>query len=49
MSYLYIFFLEYIFENAGNLRDDLWLILTDILMGDTLAADYLLCHLISTM
>ncbi|XKL60298.1 hypothetical protein PGB90_001314 [Kerria lacca] len=40
---------EYIFENAGNLRDDLWLILTDILMGDTLAADYLLCHLISTI
>ncbi|KAK7586137.1 hypothetical protein V9T40_004013 [Parthenolecanium corni] len=40
---------EYIFQNACSLRDELWIMLTDILLGDTLAADYLICHLISSV
>lgn len=42
-------FLEYIFQNASSLRDELWIMLTDILLGNTLAADYLICHLISSV
>lgn len=41
--------LESIFQNARTLRDELWIMLTDILLGDTLAADYLICHLISSV
>lgn len=46
---MYVYFAENVFQNAQQLRDELWLMLTDILVGDTLAADYLICHLISSV
>nr|CAD7594676.1 unnamed protein product [Timema genevievae] len=38
-----------VFESAKSVHDDLHLVLTQVLLGDTLAADYLLCHLISSV
>ena len=36
-------------REAGDLREQLVAALTQALLGDTLAANYLLCHLISTV
>jgi hypothetical protein len=44
-----IYFPDQIFNNAVSLRDELWIMLTDLLLGDTLAADYVICHLISSV
>nr|CAD7432938.1 unnamed protein product [Timema monikensis] len=41
--------LDAVFESAKSVHDDLHLVLTQVLLGDTLAADYLLCHLISSV
>ncbi|CAG2069026.1 unnamed protein product [Timema podura] len=38
-----------VFESAKSVHDDLHLVLTQVLLGDTLVADYLLCHLISSV
>lgn len=37
----------YIPSDAIRLRDELRLLLTQLLLGDALAAEYLICHLIS--
>ena len=42
-------FSDSFFSNTLNIRDELWIILTDLLLGDTLAADYVICHLISSV
>lgn len=36
-------------EQIPNLRKDLSILLTQMLLGDELSADYLICHLISSM
>lgn len=36
-------------EHLLNIRKDLSLVLTQVLFGDELAAEYLICHLISTV
>lgn len=36
-----------ILAEANNTRDELLGLFTEFMMGDTLAANYLLCHLIS--
>ncbi|XP_028045441.2 mini-chromosome maintenance complex-binding protein [Monomorium pharaonis] len=38
-----------IISKAQLIRSDLHIILTQLLFGDTLAADYLICHLLSTI
>ncbi|XP_067000687.2 mini-chromosome maintenance complex-binding protein isoform X3 [Anabrus simplex] len=38
-----------VLESADSVRKDLRLVLSQLLMGDDLAADYLICHLISSI
>lgn len=40
-------FTDEVLQNAARLRDELKLVLTPLLLGDNLAAEYLICHLIS--
>lgn len=46
---IYIFIGNCIWNEASNLHSELKLILTQALLGDSLAADYLLFYLTSTM
>ena len=38
-----------IFSKAESIRGDLRMVLSQLLFGDEIAADYLICHLISSM
>lgn len=40
---------EEVLTNGEKLREELKLILTQVLLGDDLAADYLICHLLSSV
>lgn len=39
--------IDEVFQTAENIRKELHLVLSQMLLGDTLAADYMICHLIS--
>lgn len=47
MTPLQIIFIDQILSEAKKLRSELHLVLTQLLLGDSLAADYLICHLIA--
>lgn len=38
-----------IFSKAASVRGDLRMVLSQLLFGDEIAADYLICHLISSV
>ncbi|XP_063238088.1 mini-chromosome maintenance complex-binding protein [Bacillus rossius redtenbacheri] len=40
---------EAVFEGAESVRQELHMLLSGLLLGDTLAAEYLLCHLLSSV
>jgi hypothetical protein len=46
---LFLTYTDEVLGLAKSVRQDLHLVLSQVLLGDHLAADYFICHLLSTV